>query len=264
VQANVSLKHAWPIAIRPQRVVYRHDNAYHQLDGRRHLRATLRGLIARRLPGIGVSHFIANEVGCPDVILNAYDAETFWLERAWDEREHDIIFVGRIAANKGVDVLLGALAALRGRGLRPSLTVVGAGPAEPSLRAMAENFGVAAQVRFAGILRGEALRREFNRHRIVAVPSTYREPFGLVALEGLACGCLPVVSVDGGLIEAIGPHGLTFPNGDTTALARRLQEALAFGRARPPLLDGIDGHLRRFRPEAVARRYIEVFERHVR
>ena len=67
---------------------------------------------------------------------------------------------------------------------------------------------------------------ELARHQVMVTPSHYEEPFGIVALKELACGCLPLVSERGGLPEAIGNHGSTFPNGDADALAGRLQEIL--------------------------------------
>ena len=91
------------------------------------------------------------------------------------------------------------------------------------------------------------------------VPSRYEEPFGVVALEGLACGCLPIVAERGGLVDAIGPHGLTFPNGDHSALANRLHDVLVRPVVAAGLLQGSPAHLQEFRAETVAKRYLAVF-----
>ena len=56
--------------------------------------------------------------------------------------------------------------------------------------------------------------------------SRWAEPFGIVALEGIACGCAVVGTALGGLPEAIGPCGLTVPNADTSAMGRALRSLL--------------------------------------
>jgi glycosyltransferase involved in cell wall biosynthesis len=96
-----------------------------------------------------------------------------------------------------------------------------------------------------------------NRHRILVVPSRWPEPFGIVALEAIACGCVVVGSAGGGLSEAIGPCGLTFPNGDGAALAHVLRELLGNPERVAELGTGGASHLARFSPSAVAKRYLE-------
>ena len=97
----------------------------------------------------------------------------------------------------------------------------------------------------------------------MVTPSHYEEPFGIVALEGLACGCLPLVSERGGLPEVIGNHGFTFPNGNAEALADRLQKILGnMARARSRLA-GAEDHLSRCRARVVAERYLALFEQHL-
>ena len=95
-------------------------------------------------------------------------------------------------------------------------------------------------------------------HRILVVPSRWREPFGLVALEGIACGCVAVVSADGGLIDAAGPCGRSVPNGDVPALARCLRELLTEPTQIAYLRAGADVHLARHASSAVAQRYLEI------
>jgi glycosyltransferase involved in cell wall biosynthesis len=142
-----------------------------------------------------------------------------------------------------VPVLLRALARLAVRGLRPALAIAGSGPQEPVLRALAAELGVAAQVRFLGTLQGEELARAYARHRVLAVPSVWQEPFGLVALEALACGCLPVVADSGALPQAAGPAGVVVPRGDAAALADALAEALADEGMRQRRLAAAPAHL---------------------
>ena len=69
-------------------------------------------------------------------------------------------------------------------------------------------------------------------------------------------------SAGGGLPEAIGPCGLTFPNGSGDALAHALDELLSRRRERLlQLLQPAESHLSKHAPQTVARRYVEVFAR---
>ena len=113
---------------------------------------------------------------------------------------------------------------------------------------------------FAGVQTGETLVRTLNAHRIMVIPSLWPEPFGVVALEGIACGCVLAGSEGGGLRDAIGPCGITFPNGDAGALADGLRRLLTDEGYAGSLRAEADAHLARFRPEEIARSYLRVFE----
>ncbi len=229
-QANVSLKGLWPLAFVRRPWVVSHHSWYCRTDGRVAWQDRLkRRLVRRARLSIAVSEAMARDLqpARSVVIGNPYRDDLFRLQPEV-RRDGDLVFVGRLVSDKGADVLLAALAELAGRGpeLRPGLTVIGSGPEAPRLAAQAEALGLLPQVRFAGALTGEALVAELNRHRILVAPSRYHEPFGLVALEGIACGCAVVGTEGGGLPEAIGPCGLTVPNGDPIALATALAELL--------------------------------------
>ena len=116
------------------------------------------------------------------------------------------------------------------------------------------------QVEFTGALAPPLIAETLNKQRFLVVPSRWEEPFGIVALEGLACGCVPIVSRRGGLVEAIGPHGYTFENGDAAGLARVLAFVLRYpDKARAKLI-GAEAHLANFTARRVAERYVEVFQ----
>src|SRR6202030_3340765 len=173
-------------------------------------------------------------------------------------REKTIVFVGRLVSDKGVDLLLRALELLRRDGLTPDLTIIGSGPEENNLRKLASELGVDRQVSFGGQKSGTQLAETLNQHRVLAVPSRWAEPFGVVALEGIACGCVVVGSQDGGLKEAIGPCGLTFENGNAAALAAQLKHLINEPETRTNLLRGAAEYLGNFRSDAVAGAYLRV------
>jgi glycogen synthase len=178
-------------------------------------------------------------------------------------RDHAIIFAGRLVSDKGVDLLLSALEVLRHDGLSPSLTIVGSGPEENTLRRLTTELGLDRQVTFAGQKSGAALAETLNQHRILAVPSRWAEPFGVVALEGIACGCVVVGSQDGGLKEAIGPCGLTFENGNVAALSAQLKRLINEAETRATLWSNAPGHLAKFQSDAVTAAYLRVMRKMV-
>jgi glycosyltransferase involved in cell wall biosynthesis len=139
------------------------------------------------------------------------------------------------------------------------LTVVGGGPEEAVWRRLSGDLGQAAQVNFVGVKRGRELVEVLNAHKVLVVPSLWNEPFGVVALEGMACGCVVVGSEGGGLKEAIGPGGLTFPNGDIIALADCIRKALSDADTLARCRSSAPAHLARHQPNLVAENYLEVF-----
>jgi glycosyltransferase involved in cell wall biosynthesis len=179
-------------------------------------------------------------------------------------RNRDLVFVGRLVSDKGCDVLLDALSLLKTRGLTPRLTIVGDGPELPGLRAQALNLKLDEEVEFAGVKRDEELAGLLNAHCILVVPSRWREPFGIVALEGIACGCVVVGSEGGGLKDAIGPCGVTVPNGDAEALADAIARLVTDDQRLDSLRIHAKTHLAAHHPSVVARAYLQVFEQAVR
>ena len=137
-----------------------------------------------------------------------------------------VLFVGRLVPEKGVDVLIRAMAALRERGDGSRLTILGEGAQGPHLASLAKDLGVDIELR-GGVGRDEVAAAMASA-AVVAVPSVYREPLGLVALEAMAAGAIVVASATGGLVETVadGASGLAVPPGDVAALAAALERAL--------------------------------------
>ena len=254
---NLSLRTAWPLLlVRRPWVVAHHIwlPGGHDLRG---AKAAFKRLVLRKASGIAISHAIAEDFATPcTVIPDPYDDTTFRILPGI-ERTRELLFVGRFVSDKGLPDLLHALARLQGQGVMPGLTVVGSGPEESAWRRLADQLGLAGQVRFVGPMRGPLLAAEMNRHSILVVPSRWREPFGIVALEGVACGCVVVGSEGGGLAEAIGPAGLTYPNGDATALAGCLHKMLTDDRLVRQCHRAAAEHLARHTPALVASRYLD-------
>ena len=114
-------------------------------------------------------------------------------------------------------------------------------------------------VTFAGAKQGVELVNLLNAHRLMVVPSRWPEPFGIVALEGIACGCVVIGSTEGGLAEAIGPCGVTFSNGDAEALAGAVQNLLENPELEESFRDQAAAHLAHFEAKVIANRYLDLW-----
>ncbi|MEN0048114.1 MAG: glycosyltransferase family 4 protein, partial [Bacteroidota bacterium] len=176
------------------------------------------------------------------------------------ERRGDLVYLGRLVSIKGVDTLLEALSQLKAENIRPQLSIVGDGEDRQKLEQMSYDLGLSEQVTFEGKKLGEDIVQALNQHKIMVVPSKWNEAFGIVALEGIACGLAVVASKGGGLIDAVGPCGITFPNGDVTALAKAIKsiwnqpEKIAEFQSHAP------NHLKQHERDVIARRYLTVIE----
>jgi glycosyltransferase involved in cell wall biosynthesis len=168
------------------------------------------------------------------------------------------VFLGRLVSDKGADLLLEAIALFAPP--RPTLTIIGSGPEQASLRHRVRDLQIADSVVFSGPLEGEALVRSLHAHQVMVIPSVWEEPFGMVALEGIACGCVVLASDGGGLPDAVGAAGLLFQRGDVESLHCNLQLLLKDPALRSELRAQAPAHLRNFQPKQVSSRYLDVLE----
>jgi glycosyltransferase involved in cell wall biosynthesis len=169
-------------------------------------------------------------------------------------RKKSVVFLGRLVPDKGVDILIDAFSKIQSK--CDSLTIIGEGSQKSELINMAQKLGL--KVHFTGQLEGEELVRELNRHMILAVPSLWEEPFGNVALEGMACGCVVVGSNAGGLPDAIGPGGILFERGDTFHLADQLGLLLDCPQLVEELRKKAINHLISHKADEVGSRYLSI------
>lgn len=143
-----------------------------------------------------------------------------------EERPFTAGYAGRLVPEKGVDVLLRAAADAPELRLR----ILGNGPERAALTALAQSLGLGERAQFVNGLPSTQMPSFYAGLDALVLPSrtqpNWKEQFGRVLIEAMACG-VPVLGSDSGEIpNVIGDAGLVFSEGDARALAdglRRLQ-----------------------------------------
>lgn len=130
----------------------------------------------------------------------------------------NVLFVGQLRPYKGVDVLLKAWQQVD----NAVLNIVGDGHEHDNLKALAAELGLTS-VNFHGSVTDKQLTDLYSEAHTLVLPSKCKaEAFGLVLLEGMAAGCVPIASDLPGVSDVVSTSGYTFPVGDSDALAALL------------------------------------------
>lgn len=136
-------------------------------------------------------------------------------------------YAGRLVPEKGVDVLLRAVAQLPDSA---RVHIVGSGPERNHLQRLAAQMGLRDRAPIDPLIPSTEMPGYFARLDCLVLPSrtrpNWKEQFGRVLIEAMACGVPVIGSTCGELPNVIGDAGLTFSEGDTDALAARLRELM--------------------------------------
>lgn len=140
-----------------------------------------------------------------------------------------VAFLGRFVPEKGADVALRAFARAAD-GLDASLELLGGGPQEHELRALADELRIASRVAFPGAVpQAEALARIRGCDAILMpslTTSSWKEQFGRVAAQAMAAGTPVIASDSGALPEVLAGCGELAREGDVDDLAGKLRLVL--------------------------------------
>jgi glycosyltransferase involved in cell wall biosynthesis len=157
-----------------------------------------------------------------------YFVDPSYLESKASSARPTVCFVGRLVSVKGVHVLIQAMKSIVDRIPQSRLLIAGEGPERASLEKLTRELQLTASVEFLGHVPNEALDSLWKVSHVLAVPSLWEEPFGIVAIEGLAAG-IPVVATRGGALEEIVEdqrNGFLVNPGDAQELADKLYNVL--------------------------------------
>lgn len=211
-----------------------------------------------------VSQFLANEAqkvvstSAPEVAPMPVATELFSPSGNGSRMQDRLLFVGRLNAQKGIELLLRALAVTTSK---VSLDVVGDGPDAERLKALAGELEIADRVRWIGALPQQQLTEYYRSATALVVPSV-NEGLGLVAVEAQLCET-PVIAFDsGGLSDVVSNQrtGILVEDLSASALAAAIDALLASPDRGAAL--GAAGRLHAlatFAPESVARRYATLY-----
>lgn len=136
-----------------------------------------------------------------------------------------ILYVGQLIRGKGVDLLLQSLKLVR---CGYQAVIVGTGNAVDGLKALCSRLGLDDRIVFKGWVDHQKMESFYSEARIVAVPSRWPEPFGMIGLEAMRQG-RPVVAFDvGGISDWLqnGVTGYAVPEQDVAAFAGALERLL--------------------------------------
>jgi len=136
-------------------------------------------------------------------------------------------YIGRLVEEKGVHVLLRAVAGLDGDWC---LRLIGAGPCEPSLRALCAQLGIEKRVFWAGPVPSAEIPHALSELDVLVLPSltrhNWKEQFGRILIEAMACEVPVVGSSSGEIPHLIADTGLIFPEGEVEALRDALAKLM--------------------------------------
>jgi glycosyltransferase involved in cell wall biosynthesis len=170
-----------------------------------------------------------------------------------------VLFVGRLAPQKGVGTLVAAAGLLEDPGAQ--ILLVGAGPERKALERESERISVADRLHFVGFFAHDRLPAVLAHADLLILPSLYEE-LGTVLLEAMQAALPIVASKTGGIPDVIedGVNGLLVPPGDPEALARAIDRVLADRKLARRLSEGVQERAKDYDWEVLAERVLRIYQ----
>ena len=161
-------------------------------------------------------------------------------------------YVGRLVAEKGISTLVEALAKL---GPEFELRLIGGGPSKPAIEAQVAAQRLEARVQFVAPVPPAQVAQQFCQLDALVLPSlttpVWKEQFGRVLAEAMACRVPVVGSSSGAIPEVVDTAGLIFPEGDIAALADCLRQLQSSPELRQELADKGEARVQHLYTQAV-------------
>lgn len=263
---QISLKAVWPVILWPfKKWVCSHHTCEYDQSQNTSILGRLKYWGSRFPRNIAVSAMVAKSLHLPNVeiIHNAYN-DTLFVDNGEKDRT-GFLFVGRMVSQKGVMLLLESFDLFvkeNSNNKHAFLTIVGDGEEKEKAERFVQEKKLASRICFKGFMKGKELVDEMNKHLCQIVPSTYNEAFGIVALEAMATGNIPLVSDGDGLQEAIGGCGYTFRKGDVDDLTQKMSVIASLSQSeKDKTVCLCKLRCKRFTPENVMCHYEKVLQK---
>lgn len=255
VEANISLKTAVVgLFNRKKWVIIHHIPYLHQKT----LTGSIKQWLSHFSNNICVSKYVQETIpGKSLVIPNFYNPVFDTLSTI--PKVDSTVFVGRLVSDKGVDLLLNAFADVIKDYPSNHLSIIGDGPEKENLLECCKKLHLLNHVTFINSLEPNLLAQKIASFKYLVIPSLWEEPFGLVALEGLAAGCKVIAADGGGLPEAVGEFGLLFKRGDKADFIKKLKMAYSLPSQIVTLSENLKLHLAKHNQHVIAQQYLNYF-----
>lgn len=221
VHQGISLLWVWPLLLKrkPWFIVYHGTNYQKGYLG------YLKKLCSYFANNIAVSETTAHgyRLHKASVIYNSYNNSIF--KNTNSAERTGFVFLGRLQKEKGCYVLLDAFEKFKQATKSDfRLTFVGDGPDKTQIEIYSRSLSSHKDIHFTGFKYAKEAAEILNQNKILIVPSTYIEAFGIVVLEGLACGCIVIGSDSDGIEEALGDNGFLFKKGNVDELCQKMKD----------------------------------------
>jgi glycosyltransferase involved in cell wall biosynthesis len=190
------------------------------------------------------------------------DPELFAPQAQTPNPNFTIAYAGRFVKEKGVEILLRAFARLPNT---THLKLLGSGPVRPALESLARNLQILDRVEFINWLPSTEFPNFLHTVNVLVLPSltqpNWKEQFGRVLVEAMACGVPVIGSTCGEIPNVIGEAGLIVPEGDEAKLSEALNRLMTNETLRAELsVLGRTRVLARFTQKSIAAETVEVYK----
>ena len=251
---NIFKNYPWPVSAMEQRVLQ---------SARAAIAGNQEALLVLRKKGFKPPIEVIPQFGTDHRIFYPRDASELRAQMALEDTVA-IGYVGRMIAEKGLDDLLSATLPLLAANARVRLVLVGAGPWQEVGMARVKAEQVDRQVLFVPWMASSEMPLLMNALDVLVLPSRttprWKEQFGRVLTEAMACKTAVVGSSSGEIPSVIGEAGVVFAEGDAAQLRERLTQLVQDRELRERLGDlGFARVRERFTQEAVAQATLSLY-----
>ena len=179
--------------------------------------------------------------------------------------ENSILFIGRIAHVKGIDILIKIMAIIKKEIPNIKLNIVGGGleSYKKILNKIIIKKKVKKNIKFYGKLYGKEKWKQFYSNTILIIPSR-KEGFGNVAIEGMLCKIPVVVSNNGALPEAVNKYGIIINIKDIPGSAKKIINLLKNKNLRKNLPEKAKKYAEKFTEEKLGKILIEEYKKAIK